>query len=855
MKRRELLMNELLNNKLNQLKEAKDSECWYLVKHQNEFAKQCYLTAIFKEYLSTDKSQNLDIFLNKRVGEINAENKSLAITGGSRSLRVSAFYGLITMHGREYKNATITPAFDEICDKCSGHFENVDLYNEIIDRQIEKMYLSSDLDEKKSNDRAEFRLYPLMLLYKILIEIGHSTGEYKISMTEYNSFVITAKKFEEFIDTLIMIKLLRNDTAAIPEFEKATEKFDSRVILSLKQLSTLSIDDNNIELVPEKISEVSEKVFAFESNPDLFLSDNYFEFLGSTKSLMELGGFSISKTENNDTRLSIEWFQKQAEQLGTVDEEATKLYKEFREEFSPEALKNVEGVDLLHKIFLNETGNKNNLCYVLEYDKRYAIFGSVTGFANKYVIFYKSEIESWVTGVGKATHAISEDEAIKIGTKIRDELVLGSKIISDFGEIKELKQYADLYAKLFPVMPQTIGKGWVMKYFHMLYPELFPVFYSETWQKKVLDQVSIEADENSFIRMGQIALFVKQCGISNVAFSQIVHKIDAPVSGEELQQEFKLPYNFDSQKSGAYNVIVYGTPGCGKSYYVENELLPKCKAKKTIRTTFYQDYTNTDFVGQVMPKVNKDKSVTYEFNPGPFALALRDAIQNPEESIALVIEELNRGNAPSIFGDIFQLLDRDRTGKSQYNITNVNLQDYLNKYFEEDGYVFDKIYIPSNLYIVATMNTSDQNVFTLDTAFKRRWQFKKLRNIFKDDHEYKEYYIPGMPDITWKKLVTDINDFILNNSNELTSEDKQLGVYFIEKETLCEKPEECNDDRKKYKFSYKLLEYLWDDVAKFARPDWFGSDIKSLDGLIDAYIKNGKKVFVDGIIKEQSENQ
>lgn len=118
-------------------------------------------------------------------------------------------------------------------------------------------------------------------------------------------------------------------------------------------------------------------------------------------------------------------------------------------------------------------------------------------------------------------------------------------------------------------------------------------------------------------------------------------------------------YDYSSSCKSGINLIVYGTPGCGKSYYVKNELLPKYGSDSngipSIRTTFYQDYTNTDFVGQIMPVVKTDGSITYEFNPGPFTLALNQAIQNPDKPIALVIEELNRGNAASIFGDIFQL--------------------------------------------------------------------------------------------------------------------------------------------------------------------------------------------------------
>lgn len=171
-------------------------------------------------------------------------------------------------------------------------------------------------------------------------------------------------------------------------------------------------------------------------------------------------------------------------------------------------------------------------------------------------------------------------------------------------------------------------------------------------------------------------------------------------------------------------------------------------------------------------------------------------------------------------GDIFQLLDRTEEGKSQYKITNVNLQDYLNKVFKDKNIHFDYIVIPSNLYIVATMNTSDQNVFTLDTAFKRRWKFEKLPNVFAKDHEYAEYYVPGMTGVTWRHLVDSINRYIVKNADELSSEDKQLGVYFIGKETLCKEQTGETDVVKKKEFAYKLLEYLWDDVAKYMCIKW-----------------------------------
>lgn len=552
-----------------------------------------------------------------------------------------------------------------------------------------------------------------------------------------------------------------------------------------------------------------------------------------------------------------DWFRGQAESLTTIDQEADVLYKEFRKRFAPEVLKTLSGIDVLHRIFINETGTKDSLCHCLEYDKRYNLFGSVAGrSAFKFGLFYSSKEQSWLTGSGIKKIRLSETEAIELGTKIRDQLVAGAEIIENYGPLNTIQDYAGLQARLYSVMPNTMGKAWVMMYYHMIFPELFPVFYSEEWQKKVLSKINIDADENSFIRMGQIALFVKKCGISNVAFSKIIHKIDAlPYQSEDVDEQdpVAVKYTFDCVSKGGHNLVVYGTPGCGKSFYVENSLLKKHNVAKEdrIRTTFYQDYSNTDFIGQILPKVKADKSVTYEFKPGPFTLALKKAIENQDKPVALIIEELNRGNAASIFGDIFQLLDRNVNGCSIYSIVNTNIQDYLNQCFE-GKYFFESIMIPANLYIVATMNTSDQNVFTLDTAFKRRWQFEKLRNVFTVEHHYKHYFIPGMPDISWEQLVTDINDFIVNRPSGISSEDKQLGIFFIDKDILCEKQEECGDEIKINKFAYKLFEYLWDDVAKFGHEDWFVSDIKTLDDLIEEYKIKGRKVFVEGVLRNGS---
>lgn len=319
-------------------------------------------------------------------------------------------------------------------------------------------------------------------------------------------------------------------------------------------------------------------------------------------------------------------------------------------------------------------------------------------------------------------------------------------------------------------------------------------------------------------------------------------------------------FDYRSTAGIGINKIFYGTPGCGKSYHIEHDILGKdketglyvgdYKKENIIRTTFYQDYSNTDFVGQILPKVVKGQNgtpdtVEYIFNPGPFTLALIQAISNPKKKVALVIEEINRGNAPAIFGDIFQLLDRDDDSISEYGIINVSLMDYLNDYeFVVDGqkykYTFTEIKIPGNLDIFATMNTSDQNVYTLDTAFVRRWEKEKIKNTF-GQCTFASAEVPGMPGYTWETFVNGINGWIAKHLEDLqVNEDKQIGVFFVKESLLTSGDAE--------KFAFKVFDYLWSDVAKLDHGIFF-NPYDTLEDLIAAYQVKGVDVFKPGVFK------
>lgn len=284
----------------------------------------------------------------------------------------------------------------------------------------------------------------------------------------------------------------------------------------------------------------------------------------------------------------------------------------------------------------------------------------------------------------------------------------------------------------------------------------------------------------------------------------------------------------------AENVLFYGVPGCGKSYSVEQRYESQVTNNQCkVRVVFHPDYTYSDFVGQLMPVLKevpnaqgeKEEKLQYDFVPGPFTRILDVAYANHKEKCLLIIEELNRGNAPAIFGEIFQLLDRNDDGSSKYAIYNSDIANEVHK---------DKlcpIKLPPNLTIVATMNTSDQNVFTMDTAFQRRWQMKHIPNRFTGeslDEKTINHVAKHLPnsEISWGVFAQTVNKKMHTaNLGFGGTEDKSLGVYFATDNDL--------DDAER--FAEKVLKYLWDDAFKLGRKELFNDCSQGLSAVIEAY--------------------
>lgn len=302
-------------------------------------------------------------------------------------------------------------------------------------------------------------------------------------------------------------------------------------------------------------------------------------------------------------------------------------------------------------------------------------------------------------------------------------------------------------------------------------------------------------------------------------------------------------------------IIYYGVPGSGKSNKIEG-LTSDVPENQKLRIVFHPDFCNTDFVGQLLP-VSKDKDIEYRFKPGPLAKILWRAYRNPSQKYYLIIEEINRGNAAAIFGEFFQLLDRKTKvdegseygiGWSKYSIENDNLNNYLlspveygeENYTEQHGKKNDTfgkgisftsksgIRLPPNLSILATMNTSDQNVFMLDNAFQRRWSMQLISNkLEKDSAQYKLNIHCLIKDtqIPWGAFRDGINSYIVSQNLGLsTMEDCQLGAYFVHSET---------NELPAMDFAFKVLKYLWDDVFKMNREQVFKKTLSFESSVID----------------------
>ena len=399
--------------------------------------------------------------------------------------------------------------------------------------------------------------------------------------------------------------------------------------------------------------------------------------------------------------------------------------------------------------------------------------------------------------------------------------------------------------------------------------------YSESDLKTKLNQIGVNVLSNN-IDAKKASVVASPGEISRGPFVQTLYAgLDITDYVLILQSDYyslygkkkDISYN-DNEKTKILQQIFYGAPGTGKSFKIKRDT----KNQSKIRTTFHPDSDYSTFVGCYKPTMNEDvkydkegneksctKQIEYAFVAQAFLKAYVKAWKfycSAEDGTAkaqyLIIEEINRGNCAQIFGDLFQLLDRNEDGYSTYPIVaDTDIQRYLSKEFEKvnipdslnaiyddyDGNIVEDIKngivlaLPNNLYIWATMNTSDQSLFPIDSAFKRRWDWKYMPidtkkenwNIEVDGKKY-----------SWSDFLEAVNEQIFEVTK---SEDKKLGFYF------CRANNHVVDAEK---FVSKVIFYLYNDVFKD-----YGYDRKMFQGEDGKTIQFHEYFQSNGDINEQ----
>ena len=329
----------------------------------------------------------------------------------------------------------------------------------------------------------------------------------------------------------------------------------------------------------------------------------------------------------------------------------------------------------------------------------------------------------------------------------------------------------------------------------------------------------------------------------------LIYKIDDNLKAEILksmspntkEEKPYTPLNYTpcKNKIKSYNRIIFGAPGTGKSFQLKQESTDGNHFANIERVTFHPDYSYGQFVGSYKPVSDDEGGIRYEYVPGPFMRTLVKALESGKngdsaEKFLLIVEEINRAKVAAVFGDMFQLLDRTDAGDSVYEIqASEDVRRYLARELGGTKENYTSIKIPNNMYIWATMNSADQGVFPMDTAFKRRWEFIYL-SINANE---KKIAIEDLPIINgdakiikWNILRKSINNMLLKECK--VNEDKLLGPFFISGEVfknVCkENLDKKNEDEQKKlidafleAFNSKVLMYLFEDAGKMHQKKLF----------------------------------
>ena len=467
---------------------------------------------------------------------------------------------------------------------------------------------------------------------------------------------------------------------------------------------------------------------------------------------------------------------------------------------------------------------------------------------------------------------------------------IGWSDLGDLSEVSSKEELANLYDEYFDKNPrgkgQDVGQVWrflndmqIGDYVILAENSVFHIgrveseyYYDNTdnpeqsadyknnrtvrWLKKNISRniLSSNLHKSLMTAMSIFTLNDYKSAVADLLRGTYIKDEDRTEVEEEIMD---LIFNTSLTTKYERNRIVFGAPGTGKSHKLKEdcEEMMNNSNGSFERVTFHPEYSYSQFVGTYKPVMGDDgETIKYSYVPGPFMRMYVEALksgrtENPQPHL-LLIEEINRAKVVAVFGDVFQLLDRDDDGVSEYEIqASEDIRKYLAKELGGSPENYKRIRIPNNMFIWATMNSADQGVFPMDTAFKRRWNFEYL-GIDENEEKIKgigKIMLAGTDEpIEWNRLRKAINAK-MSSSDFKINEDKLMGPFFLSKKEVASDENRMIIDKDEFikAFKSKVIMYLYEDAVKQGKHRFFEGcpDTGKYSAVCDAFDTMGIAIF------------
>lgn len=467
---------------------------------------------------------------------------------------------------------------------------------------------------------------------------------------------------------------------------------------------------------------------------------------------------------------------------------------------------------------------------------------------------------------------------------------IGWSDLGDLSEVSSKEELANLYDEYFDKNPrgkgQDVGQVWrflndmqIGDYVILAENSVFHIgrveseyYYDNTdnpeqsadyknnrtvrWLKKNISRniLSSNLHKSLMTAMSIFTLNDYKSAVADLLRGTYIKDEDRTEVEEEIMD---LIFNTSLTTKYERNRIVFGAPDTGKSHKLKEdcEEMMNNSNGSFERVTFHPEYSYSQFVGTYKPVMGDDgETIKYSYVPGPFMRMYVEALksgrtENPQPHL-LLIEEINRAKVVAVFGDVFQLLDRDDDGVSEYEIqASEDIRKYLAKELGGSPENYKRIRIPNNMFIWATMNSADQGVFPMDTAFKRRWNFEYL-GIDENEEKIKgigKIMLAGTDEpIEWNRLRKAINAK-MSSSDFKINEDKLMGPFFLSKKVVASDENRMIIDKDEFikAFKSKVIMYLYEDAVKQGKHRFFEGcpDTGKYSAVCDAFDTMGIAIF------------